>query len=121
MTDDLTQMKCQACEGWMKPFTKEQYEPYLKQIDGWDVLEEVKIKKEYKFSDFAQALAFVNKVGRIAEKENHHPNIYLYGWNKVRITLTTHAINGLSSNDFIMAAKIDKANEPVLIAQIAAM
>ena len=64
--------------------------------------------KEFKFKDFKEALNFVNKVGEKAEQENHHPNIYLYGWNKVRITLTTHAIKGLSINDFILASKIDR-------------
>lgn len=104
----LTKMKCQPCEGWVKPMVEEEYASYLKKVKGWEVVEEKKINKHFKFKDFKSALAFVNKIGKIAEAENHHPNIYLYGWNKVRVTLTTFSIGGLSQNDFIMAAKIDK-------------
>lgn len=104
---DLTTLKCKACEGWMKPLTKGEYTPLLKQILDWEIVEEIKIIKNFKFTNFKEALAFVNKVGEIAESENHHPNIFLFGWNKVKITLTTHALKGLSENDFIIAAKID--------------
>lgn len=86
---------------------KGEYEPLLKQVKDWEVVEEVKIVKQFKFKNFKEALAFVNKVGELAESENHHPNIFLYGWSKVKITLTTHALKGLSENDFILAAKID--------------
>ena len=65
------------------------------------------IERKFKFKNFAQALAFVNDVGQIAEKEDHHPDIFIH-WNEVTFTLWTHAINGLFDNDFIMAAKIDK-------------
>jgi len=104
---DLTAKKCKACEGWMKPMTRKEFEQYLTVVKDWIVIEEKKIEKDYKFKNFKEALAFVNKVGEIAESENHHPNIFLYGWNKVKLTLTTHAIKGLSQNDFIMAAKIN--------------
>ncbi len=104
---DLTSLKCKACEGWMKPLTQEQFIPLLKQVSGWEVIEDIKIVKNFKFKNFKEALAFVNKIGEIAESENHHPNIFLYGWNKVKITLTTHVLKGLSENDFILAAKID--------------
>ncbi len=104
---DLTAKKCKACEGWMKPMKKEEYESYLKEMKDWEVVEDVKITKTFKFKNFKEALAFVNKVGAIAESEHHHPNMYVYGWNKVKITLTTHALKGLSENDFILAAKID--------------
>jgi len=105
---DLTKQKCVPCEGGTKPFDKKETDKYLSMVKGWSVDEEKKIKKEFKFKDFKEALNFVNKIGNIAESENHHPNIYLYGWNKVRITLTTHAIKGLSINDFILASKIDR-------------
>lgn len=104
---DLTGKKCKACEGWMKPMKKDEYEPLLKQVKDWEVVENIKIVKTFIFKNFKEALAFVNKVGELAESENHHPNIFLFGWNKVKITLTTHALKGLSENDFIMAAKID--------------
>lgn len=65
------------------------------------------ISREWKFKNFKEAMAFANKVAELAEQENHHPDIFLHGWNKVRLTLSTHAIKGLSENDFIMAAKCD--------------
>ena len=91
----------------MKPLTRAQFEKYLPQVPSWTVVEDKKIEKDFKFKDFKEALSFVNRVGAIAEKENHHPDINLHNWNKVKITLSTHAIKGLSDNDFIMAAKID--------------
>ncbi len=108
MTIQLDQQKCVPCEGGTNPLTLSEYAPYLKQVGDWEVVEERKIEKLFKFKNFKEALNFVNKVGAIAESENHHPNIYLFGWNKVKITLTTHAIKGLSVNDFILAAKINK-------------
>jgi len=104
---DLTRQKCVPCEGGETPFDKQEIEKYLSMVKSWNAVDDKKIKKEFKFKDFKEALLFVNKVGAIAEEENHHPNIYLYGWNKVRINLTTHAIGGLSMNDFVLAAKID--------------
>ncbi|MBI2051570.1 4a-hydroxytetrahydrobiopterin dehydratase [Candidatus Roizmanbacteria bacterium] len=104
----LVSQKCVPCEGHEKPLTREEFEPHLKQIVGWDVLEDKKIEKDYKFKDFKEAMAFVNRAGELAENEGHHPDILLYGWNKVKIMLSTHAISGLSLNDFILAAKIDK-------------
>ena len=91
----------------MKPLTKEQFEKHLPEVPDWAVIEDKKIEKDFKFKDFKEAMTFVNKVGAIAEEENHHPDINLHNWNKVKITLSTHAIKGLSDNDFILAAKID--------------
>lgn len=105
---DLHNKKCVPCEGGTKPFDKKETDKYLTIVRGWSTDDYLKIIKHFKFKDFKEALSFVNKVGEIAEAENHHPNIYLYGWNKVRITLTTHAIGGLSINDFILASKIDR-------------
>jgi len=103
----LSEKKCKACEGWEKPFTKEEAQEYLNQVNNWTLIEN-EIENEFKFKDFKEALEFINKVGVIAEEEGHHPDIYLHGWNKVKITLNTHAIKGLSENDFILAAKINK-------------
>ncbi len=104
----LTEQKCVACEGNVIPFVKEEAEILLRQIPGWSVSSDAKsINREYKFKDFKEALVFVNKVGEIAESEGHHPDIEL-GWGRVNITLSTHAINGLSNNDFILATKIDE-------------
>lgn len=105
---DLTQQKCVACEGGVTPFNQIEAEVLLKQIPGWVLSTDAKsISRHYEFKNFSEALVFVNKVGAIAESEGHHPDIEL-GWGKVNITLTTHAITGLSQNDFIVAAKIDE-------------
>ena len=110
---DLTQQKCVACEGGVMPFNKVEAEVLMAQIPGWELVQSnygtdpKMIKKNYTFKNFAEALAFVNKVGAIAETEQHHPDIEL-GWGKVNITLSTHAIGGLSQNDFIVAAKISE-------------
>ncbi|MBI3366812.1 4a-hydroxytetrahydrobiopterin dehydratase, partial [Candidatus Roizmanbacteria bacterium] len=74
---NLVKQKCKACEGWMKPMIKEECSPLLKQIRGWEVVEDKKIEKKFRFKNFKEALTFVNKVGEIAESENHHPNIFL--------------------------------------------
>ena len=75
---------------------------------GWRVANEHHLEKEYTFPDFREALEFTNRVGEMAEKENHHPDIHL-AWGKVKLTLWTHNIDGLSENDFILAAKADQA------------
>ena len=80
----------------------------LRQLNNWKLAHDFKhISKEFTFKNFADALAFVDKIGALAEEEGHHPDITL-AWGKVGVTLTTHAIGGLSQNDFILAAKIDK-------------
>lgn len=105
---DLAAKVCVACEGGVPPLSKEQAKQLSAQIQGWTVSGDSKwLSKEFKFKDFKEALAFTNKVGEIAEKEGHHPDIVL-SWGKVVIELTTHAIQGLSENDFILAAKIDQ-------------
>ena len=73
----------------------------------WKVVAEHHLEREYKFKDFKEALQFTNRVGELAEKENHHPDIHL-SWGKVELTLWTHKINGLAESDFVMAAKIDE-------------
>ncbi len=80
---------------------------YLKVLSGWQVEENKKIKKEFVFKDFPSAIAFVNRVAAVAEAEGHHPALFI-SYNKVRVTLSTHAIGGLSENDFIIAAKTDE-------------
>jgi 4a-hydroxytetrahydrobiopterin dehydratase len=107
---DLTSQKCVPCEGGTKPLTRKETEPYLENVKGWSVKDEgKKIEKKFKFKDFKDALSFVNKVGEIAEEEGHHPEIKL-GYGKVEIELSTHAVGGLSVNDFILATKIDQIN-----------
>lgn len=107
---ELHEKKCIPCEGGMPPLTKEQAGLLLEKLKSWRLSssKEQSIEKDYKMKDFREALAFVNEVGDIAEFEGHHPDILIHSWNKVRISLSTHAIKGLSENDFILAAKIDQ-------------
>ena len=90
----------------MPPLPESKVRELLTEIPLWS-LEEGKVARRFKFKDFRNAIGFVNKVADLAEGENHHPNISVYGWNKVKLTFFTHAIKGLSENDFIMAAKVD--------------
>ncbi len=104
----LIEQRCVPCEGGTMPLTIPEAQKLLEDIPLWTLVPDVKkISKTFKFKDFAEALAFTNKIGAIAESEGHHPDIAL-SWGKVDITLTTHAIGGLSVNDFILAAKIDQ-------------
>lgn len=104
---ELAQKKCVACGSTEKPFTREEAQALLSQLKSWTLSGDARwISKDLTFKDFKEALAFVDKVGAIAEAEGHHPDIQL-SWGKVSIELTTHAIKGLSENDFIVAAKID--------------
>ena len=108
MTNLITQ-HCVPCEGGVAPLTKSDAEGTMKHISGWVLREDGKqISRNFEFKDFKQAMLFVNKVADIAEGEGHHPDISI-SWNKVRLDLSTHAIGGLSTNDFIVAAKINAA------------
>lgn len=108
LISDLKHKKCVPCEGGVKPLTPDEYGSFLhSELEGWTDRDEKFIDKEYKFKNFKEALAFINRVGEIAESEGHHPDINLHDWNKVKLTLSTHAIGGLSENDFILASKID--------------
>lgn len=107
LTPALSTQKCVPCEGNVKPFTAAQVAVYKPQVPEWLVLDNLKLQREFKFKNFVEAVAFVNKIAQIAEAEGHHPDIYVHNWNKVTITLWTHAIKGLYLNDFILAAKID--------------
>jgi len=102
----LAARHCAACEGGTEPLAGEQLTRLHTHVPAWDVIDEHYLTRTLKFPDFAQALAFVNRVGELAEREGHHPGIHLT-WGKVRIELHTHAIGGPSENDFILAAKID--------------
>lgn len=104
----LSDKKCVPCEGGVQPLGEKEIQGYFEELEnGWEVLDNKKIKKEFKFQDFKTALDFVNKAGEIAENESHHPDITL-SWGRVVVLIWTHAIGGLSENDFILAAKIEK-------------
>ena len=107
MVMDLTKKKCEPCEGGVMPFTNEEAEMHLKYVEKWKLVGN-KIEKGFEFKDFEKAMKFVNKIAVVAEREGHHPNILIHSWNKVKLEIYTHAIGGLSINDFILAAKIDK-------------
>jgi 4a-hydroxytetrahydrobiopterin dehydratase len=105
----LDEMKCVPCRGGMPALTNAEIDRYYRQLQSWSVVERDGIKRlerSFQFKDFAEALAFTNRVGGIAEKEGHHPDI-LTEWGKVTVTWWTHKIKGLHKNDFIMAAKTD--------------
>lgn len=105
---ELAQKKCVACEGGVAPLNRTEAEVLMKQLKQWTLSGDARwLSKDFKFADFKEALAFVDKVGALAESEGHHPDIQL-SWGKATVELTTHAIGGLSENDFILAAKIDE-------------
>ncbi|MBI3341769.1 4a-hydroxytetrahydrobiopterin dehydratase [Candidatus Curtissbacteria bacterium] len=108
MSMNQTSQKCVPCEGGTKPMTTEEMKPYLEEVQNWQTKDDnKKIERKFKFKDFKEALEFVNRIGEIAEQEGHHPDVQL-GWGRVEVELSTHAIGGLSVNDFILAAKINK-------------
>ncbi len=107
---NLSQKHCVPCEGGTLPLPENAIAEYSRNTPEWQVLDGgKKIAREFKFKDFKAAMEFINKVAAIAEAEQHHPDIYIF-YNLVKLELTTHAIGGLSENDFILAAKIDETN-----------
>ena len=109
--NDLLNKKCVPCEGGVLPFDISEIHKYQKKVDGWDIVKDDKeiyfLKKEFNCKNFLESQKFLDKVGKISEEESHHPDIN-FGWGYAKIQITTHAIKGLSENDFILAAKIDQ-------------
>lgn len=107
--NDLTKKHCVPCEGGTPPLSDEKEDEFIKQIAEWILLRDGthKITRQFKFENFKKAMGFVNKVADLAEEEGHHPDIKIV-YNKVQLDLFTHAVGGLSENDFIMASKINK-------------
>lgn len=106
---NLNKKHCVPCEGGAPPFSNSQENENIAKVKNWSLIRdgEHKIRKQFTFRDFKGSMKFVNKVADIAEEEQHHPDIYIF-YNKVQLDLFTHAVGGLSENDFIMAAKIDE-------------
>ena len=108
---DISKKKCVPCEGKTVPFDISEIHKYQKKVDGWDIAKNEKnnffLEKNFKFKNFKDSQDFINIIGKISEEEGHHPDIN-FGWGYAKITITTHAIEGLSENDFILAAKIDQ-------------
>ena len=107
MTEHLADKKCVPCRGEVPALKGAQLQTLHQQVPQWDIANEHHLHREFRFPDFKQALKFVNRVGALAEKQGHHPDILL-AWGKAEITLWTHKIDGLTESDFIMAAKIDR-------------
>ena len=109
--NDLLKKKCVPCEGGIFPFEISEIHKYQKKVDDWDIIKNKKniffLNKKFMFKNFFESQRFINKVGDISENEGHHPDIS-FGWGYAEIKITTHAIEGLSENDFILAAKIDQ-------------
>ena len=107
MTDLPT--KCVPCEGGVEPLALAEAKEKLALLDGWTLNETTPptIERAFELADFRRALAWVNRVGMLAEEEGHHPDLHVESWNRVRIVLYTHAIGGLHDNDFVVARKVD--------------
>lgn len=103
---DLIQKHCISCEGDTKPMDGATAVEYLKHVPDWSLRDGGSIVREMKFKDFKSAISFVNRMAKVAERESHHPDIYIF-YNTVRFELSTHAIGGLSEDDFIIATKIN--------------
>ena len=107
----LLEKKCVPCEGGVVAFDISEIHKYQKMVDGWSIIKDKKdiyfLEKQFSFKNFLDSQKFVNALGKISEEEGHHPEI-TFGWGYAKINITTHAIEGLSENDFILAAKIDK-------------
>jgi len=103
---ELNEKRCAPCEGGVDKLTTQQIEQFMPEIPEWSLKDDILVRS-YKFDDFIQALEFTNRVGALSEEEAHHPEIVL-AWGQVDLRIWTHAIDGLSENDFILAAKVDR-------------
>jgi 4a-hydroxytetrahydrobiopterin dehydratase len=109
---NLAQKDCIPCKGGVAPLKGNALASMLKQLgNNWQAVNEHHLAKEYKFKDFREALTFTNKIGELAEQQNHHPDIYL-AWGQVKLTIWTHKIDGLTESDFVFAAKADEQLNP---------
>ena len=108
-TTQLSAKNCRPCESGVPPLTNEQVREHLSAVPQWKLTADSRrIRREWRVKDFVTALDFFRRIGEIAEAEDHHPDLHLTGYRNVAIELSTHAIGGLSENDFILAAKIDQ-------------
>jgi 4a-hydroxytetrahydrobiopterin dehydratase len=107
MPEELASQTCVPCRGGVPPLKGAELQQILQQVPQWKVINEHHVTRAFTFPDFKQALAFVNRVGEVAEQQGHHPDILLT-WGKAEVTMWTHKIDGLTRSDLIMAAKIDQ-------------
>jgi 4a-hydroxytetrahydrobiopterin dehydratase len=109
MAEDLTTKRCTPCEGGVPPLDPRRVQEHLASVHDWKLTNDNKrIRRQWRVKDFVTALDFFNRVGQLAEAEGHHPDLHLANYRDVAIEIWTHAIGGLSENDFILAAKIDR-------------
>jgi 4a-hydroxytetrahydrobiopterin dehydratase len=111
----LADRQCVPCKGGLPPLTGEEIAPLLVQLNEWNVADNHHLEKQYKLKNFGEALDLVNRIGAIAEEQNHHPDIFL-AWGKVGVRIWTHKIDGLTESDFIFAAKCDAARAGMVTA-----
>ena len=104
---ELSSRQCVPCRGGVPPLQGDEITRLLAELNGWEVVNEHHLKKVYKLANFREAQEFVNRVGNLAEAQNHHPDI-CFGWGRAEITIWTHKIDGLTESDFILAAKIEQ-------------
>lgn len=107
MSSELSKKHCVPCSGKVPRLRGAELAPFAAQVPGWEIVDEHHLKRRFAFTDFKQALAFTNRIGEVAEAENHHPEIQL-GWGHVVVELWTHKIDGLAEADFVLAAKISE-------------
>lgn len=105
--NELASRDCVPCRGGVPPLKGEEVTKFQSELEDWEVVNEHHLRKEYKFKDFKEAQAFVNRVSNLAEEQRHHPDI-CFGWGRTEVTIWTHKIDGLTESDFILAAKIDQ-------------
>jgi len=110
----LAEKTCVPCSGGVPALKGDELKKLQAQLPGWRVVDEHHLERAYTFPDFKQALEFVNRIGAIAEDQGHHPDIYLT-WGKVEVKIRTHAIDGLTESDFVLAAKIERERGPQLV------
>ncbi len=110
---ELASKECVPCRGGIPPLAGDELQILGRQLgNGWEVVDAHHLSREFTFKNFTEALAFVNRVGDVAEEQKHHPDLYL-AWGKVRVEIWTHKINGLTESDFIFSAKADQQNQPI--------
>lgn len=102
----LSEKKCAACAEATQPMPADQAGQLLAELQGWTIVENHHLEKEWRFKNFLQALDFTNRIGQVAEDEGHHPDIFLT-WGRVKVTIYTHKVNGLTESDFVLAARLD--------------
>jgi 4a-hydroxytetrahydrobiopterin dehydratase len=108
MSPELASRECVPCKGGVPPLAGADLDRMREALAGdWEVIDGHHLEKEYRFADFREALAFTNRVGELAEAQRHHPDIAL-AWGRVRLTIWTHKIDGLTESDFVFAAKVDR-------------